>query len=106
MNRFNFAMVAFGCLFAVGCGTSPDEFNEKFADAYCKTAVTCDGTVTFESESDCKAFLEGFNSVAAESCDFDPKASKDCLDEVEAVDCDTLNDTPSCDKVYSGDECE
>lgn len=98
-----------GAVLLAGCGMSPEQFNEESADLYCKTAVDCEDElgISFDSEQDCKAFLKGFGSVAVESCDYDGKLASDCISDLKKADCAALAEGPkSCDKVFSGPDCE
>ena len=107
------AMVA---LFLVGCGgMSEEDFRAELVTRSCEATMACSeeqGTgvsFSFDSQEDCEAFMGGLLGPVVAGCDYDAAAAGDCLDETEALDCETVNSggrAGACDAVYSGDGCE
>jgi hypothetical protein len=99
-------------VFLGGCGMSSSNYLESYAEIYCDRITNeCadDDFVMFESASDCELFLNGFGSLAVADCDYDAKAAKDCIKEIEEATCDDINagdGTASCDIVYTGGSCD
>jgi hypothetical protein len=96
-----------------GCGgLSQDEFNDRYAEAYCTASFDCQeegsaAVVIGDSVEDCKSFFEIAVASAAENCDYDELAAQECLDAVEGASCEDLmgSGSASCNVVYTGEEC-
>ena len=100
----------------VACGVSEDTFEEEFSTSVCETFVSCldEGGdsgfsfVFFETVDECVGFYELAFALGTAECDYDKKAAKECLAEIEGATCDEVmsDEMPSaCDDVYTGDAC-
>ena len=109
LNRFGLGILFASTLAMSACGYSEKKFKNDYLAAYCDQSVACAGEggtgLLFEDASECETFLGAFFGLGTAGCDYDSKAGKACIEEIDAAACDSLNDTPSCNDVYSGDAC-
>ena len=90
-------------MFAAGCGYPAEDFREDYVDAYCSWASDCNW---YESADVCAdAYVDW--APEDEGC-FDPKAARDCIDALEALQCPEVEaevDFPdACNAVYQCSE--
>lgn len=99
------------------CGVSEDDFQEEFSTAVCQTYVSClDDAASdsgfsfsfFETEEECVQLYDLAFALGTSDCDYDKKAAKECLSEIEGATCDQLYSDDfgtACAEVYTGDAC-
>jgi hypothetical protein len=104
--------IGWSCLFLAACGLSEEDFRKEYVEKSCAASIACaeeaTAVISFESEEDCVLFLSGLMAAGVAECDYDPKAAKGCLGDVEAAECDVTNSgalSGDCPSVYSGDAC-
>ncbi len=88
------------------CGLSQDKFETDFGDSLCAKANECLAAEELD-EIDCNATVEDATEDATEVvCDYDAAKAAECLDDLDAAECDgAVLSTPSaCGQVFSN--CE
>ena len=94
-----------------GCGIDEEDFLEQYVDVYC-TAVVEDCAdeatlVLFPDLGTCETMMTDLvGAERGESCVYDPKAAKDCLNESETASCDAwFNEAgpAACSQIYGAD---
>ena len=100
-------------LFLVACGgVSQEEFDERYITAACELTIECaaEGSAStffsFDSVEDCEAFLTLFWNDAVAGCTYNADAGADCLDALDATECNDVTTPPACLEVYTGETCE
>ena len=88
------------------CGMSEDEYKT------CELLTECTGDTTgvsfgFESAADCETFYGAFFGLGTSGCDYDAKAAKECVAELQDATCDGSegSGTSACNDVYTGAAC-
>lgn len=102
----------------VACGVKEDKFQEEFGAKSCEALFECEvggdsgsfgAGFFFETEADCVAFYDFAFALGTGGCDYDKKAAKECLAEIDDLSCDASGDdastTGACAEVYTGDGC-
>jgi len=81
----------------VGCGMSEDSFKDKSLEATCQWLVDC-----FSLFADVDTCIsESDTGTVDESCEYDAKKAKECVDDLEALTCDDTEAPASCLDVYT-----
>lgn len=83
----------FGALLVAGCGYPEDKFTEDFQQAFCQKYIDCEygALVGWETVDDCLAAMDsGSDTGGEDTCDYDSKAAKECVADVEAMSCDDM----------------
>jgi hypothetical protein len=88
----------------IACAPSEDEFQEESWGVTCDLLFECTSTEDIEamgafwffgeSVDDCYSLLDMATEDTGEEtdCDYDKKAAKECLSEIEALTCDDFGD--------------
>lgn len=93
------------------CYPDEDEFRDEQISIACEYYMECysgdDDYVyfAFDSQSECEAFFgafAGYYDDYYDTCEYDKKAAKECLDAYDQITCDdTEVDYSACENVYS-----
>jgi len=96
-----------------GCSPSYDTFLDEFPVAACTWGGDCvdeqlpgdDGPEVYDCEGELAEAIESLNSD--EACEYDKKTAAECLDLLENGDCSEEGEIyGSCERVFTGDDCE
>jgi len=95
------AKIFLASLLALGasaCSFSESKFEKKASEASCEWTVEC-----FEGVfADVDACLEADSEMSdTDSCEYDSKAAKDCVDAIEELTCDDTGLPSVCNDVYT-----
>ena len=102
------AGLALGLL--TSCGLSEDKYATKISTAQCALYEECGYLQAYgDTVAACEAAIEELTKayVTDETCEYDPKAARQCLKEVKETECDTDGEgDSSCDDVCGDGSAE
>lgn len=87
----------------VGCGYSEATFQEEYVEVYCAWTVDCQ---FYDDESACREAYSDFPAADRSDCEYDGRAARDCVNELDALECPTVENEPiafpnACNAVWT-----